>query len=105
MPPKSKIGESCITHKECANNNCVNGKCTRKKKSGNKSKSKSKSKSLKHSSPIQPMAKKQESTDYIQLYNTKGITILEQLPIQDLENMLKKANDAYYNKTPLLTDN
>ena len=56
MPPKSKIGESCITHKECANNNCVNGKCTRKKKSGNKSKSKS----LKHSSPIQTMAKKQE---------------------------------------------
>lgn len=109
MPPKSKIGESCITHKECANNNCVNGKCTRKKKSGNKSKSKSnsktKSKSLKHSSPIQPMAKKQESTDYIQLYKTKGITILEQLTIQDLENMLKNANDAYYNKTPLLTDN
>ena len=47
----------------------------------------------------------QESTDYIQLYKTKGITILEQMSISDLENILKTANDAYYNKTPLLTDN
>ena len=29
---KAKIGEHCTTHKNCKNNNCVNGKCTRKNK-------------------------------------------------------------------------
>lgn len=30
--PKSKIGEHCITNKDCVNDNCVDGKCTRKER-------------------------------------------------------------------------
>ena len=30
--PKSKIGEDCVTNKDCVNDNCVDGKCRRKER-------------------------------------------------------------------------
>jgi len=30
--PKVKIGEDCKEDKECINNNCINGKCSRKQR-------------------------------------------------------------------------
>ena len=31
--PKEKVGADCKENKDCVNNNCVDGKCTRKQRS------------------------------------------------------------------------
>ena len=36
---------------------------------------------------------------------TEGITALEKLSEKQFENIIKKANDAYYNDKSLMTDN
>lgn len=38
-------------------------------------------------------------------FKNRGLTVLETLTEPELENMIQKANDAYYNEAPVLTDN
>ena len=41
----------------------------------------------------------------VQLFKTKGLSVLESLSESELSHMLILANDQYYNETPLLNDN
>lgn len=57
-------------------------------------------KSIKPSSP-----KSVESMDKFSDFKERGMTVLEELSETELENMIEVANAAYYNETPVLTDN
>ena len=57
-------------------------------------------KSIKPSSP-----KSVESMDKFSDFKERGMTVLETLSETELENMIEVANAAYYNETPVLTDN
>ena len=58
-------------------------------------------------SPIQEKMNKGDAStkEKIGLFKEKGITILEELSEDELTSMLKMANEYYYNKEPLLSDN
>jgi DNA ligase (NAD+) len=62
---------------------------------------------IENKSPIQERMKKGEAStkEKIELFREKGITILEELSEDELISMLKMANEYYYNKEPLLSDN
>ena len=57
-------------------------------------------KSIKPSSP-----KSVEPMDKFRDFKERGMTVLEELSEAELENMVQLANAAYYNESPVLTDN
>lgn len=56
---------------------------------------------------IKPTSPKhiESMTNLFTSFKERGLTILEGLSEAELENMIQKANDAYYNEAPVLTDN
>ena len=108
---KANIGEHCTTHKNCKNNNCVNGKCTRK----NKKQAPflmPPEKEDKDKSKTEPMEKSKETKKTptaranIKLFANKGISVLDSLSEKELGDMIKAANTAFHEKgKPLISDN
>ena len=124
--PKVKIGEECKTDKECINNNCIDGKCARKKHSKtNKVKSpilektflseKSNNlKTIKHIISNENMKNTTKKTTNakttakgnISSFVSNGIHVLESLTEKELSAMIKTANKAFHDESkPLLEDN
>ena len=49
--------------------------------------------------------KKKKTKDYLLEFEDKGITVLKKLSEDQLSEMIIYANDAYYNKQPIISDN
>jgi len=122
--PKVKIGEDCKEDKECINNNCINGKCSRKQRHKKekpnisvKSKSKSpfsidNSKTIKHNPSNENMkntskkVKKTSAKTNIQTFVSSGIHVLESLTEKELGAMIKASDKAFHGDgKPLMEDN
>ena len=48
---------------------------------------------------------KNNMTSFAQQFKTSGISVLEKMNERQMENVLKQANEAYYNGESMITDN
>tara|TARA_R110002153_G_scaffold233092_2_gene386443 strand:- start:1273 stop:3366 length:2094 start_codon:yes stop_codon:yes gene_type:complete len=112
--PKEKVGADCKENKDCVNNNCVDGKCTRKQRSKVEhflSEKNNHSKTIKNIISKESMntSKKVKSTSpkyNIREFVSKGIHVLDSLTEKELGAMIRAANKAFHDEgKPLIEDN